>query len=464
MNNYSNTIAAISTPPGKGGVAIIRISGADALNIASEVFYPASKKSFKDVTPRIQIRGDIYYGAEMIDDGMAAYFKAPASYTGEDTVEIYCHGGILVTHTVLEALFAAGAMPAEAGEFTRRAFINGKLTLTEAEAIGFLLEAESREQIKIFSGKSRSQLAERISEIRQSLTSVLSSIYARIDYPDEDLDDFTDEEAIKILSNARENISRLASTYKTGRAISEGISTVICGKPNVGKSSLYNLLLGRDAAIVTNIEGTTRDVLSDRISLGRVLLDLSDTAGVRTETSDPIEKIGIDRSIEKIGCAELILAVFDLSREFDSADAELLSQISKSSSQAKIAILNKFDLEEKFTRNKIDGIFDLTLEISADKDGESAIEAISRTVDSMFTDEKISVGSEAIITSARQNAKLTRAYQTVTSAINAFESGIFADAASSDIERALGAIAELDGRAVSEEVVADIFSKFCVGK
>ena len=463
MNNYAGTIAAISTPPGKGGVAIIRISGTSSIEIAEKVFSPSSKKKLSDYPPRMQVRGDIYYGGDMIDDGMATYFRAPASYTGEDTVEIACHGGALVTRTVLEAVLAAGAIPATAGEFTKRAFINGKLSLTEAEAIGNLLEAESREQIKLSAGKSRELLTASIAEIRELLTSTLSSIYARIDYPDEDLGDFTDKETVEILKNTADKIKRLIATYRTGKAISEGIKTVICGKPNVGKSSLYNLMLGRNAAIVTDIEGTTRDVLSEKISLGRVMLNLSDTAGVRQNTLDPIEKIGIDRSLDKISESELILAVFDLSREFDGEDAELIRRIGECSA-AKIAILNKCDLQVRLDTSKIEAVFDTVIEASAENDDGKLEAILAETVDKLFTDEKISVGNEAIIASARQNAELVAALELTESAISACSMGIAADAVSSDIERALGAIAELDGIAISEAVVADIFSKFCVGK
>ena len=462
MNNFTSVIAAVSTPPGKGGVAIIRISGDGALDIAASVFRPKSNKDFRLAAPRMQIRGDIFYGNELIDDGMATYFKSPASYTGEDTVEIACHGGVLVTNTVLEAIFAAGAHPAEPGEFTRRAFINGKLSLIEAEAIGNLLEAESREQIKLTSSKSREALAQKIAEIRDSLTSVLSSIYARIDYPDEDLGDFSDRETVKILKDTAKRIERLIATYQTGKAISEGVRTVICGKPNVGKSSIYNLLLGRDAAIVTDIEGTTRDVLSEKIPLGRVMLNLSDTAGVRNSTLDPIEKIGIERSRKKINDAELILAVFDLSREFTDEDAEFVSRLS-SIPAAKIAVLNKCDLKESFDSSRLTGIFDAYIKISAENGAEEAICDLADIITSLFTDEKISIGNEAVISTARQNAELTRSLELINSAISAYNEGFSADAASSDIERALGAIAELDGRAVSEEVVKDIFAKFCVG-
>ncbi len=463
MNNYAYTIAAVSTPPGKGGVAIIRISGPDALKIGSLVFRPASKKNFEEALPRMQIRGDIYYGAEMIDDGIATYFKAPASYTGEDTVEIACHGGILVTKTVLEAVFNAGARPAEPGEFTRRAFLSGKISLSEAESIGGLIDAETKEQMKLSSGKSRALFEESILEIRKLLTSVLSSTYARIDYPDEDLGDFTTDEAVEILTSAKKKVINLLSTYKTGHAVKDGIDTVICGKPNAGKSTLYNALVGRDAAIVTDTPGTTRDVLSERVPFGRVMLSLSDTAGVRETTSDVIEKIGIERSLEKISSSELILSVFDLSRCADDEDKALLS-ILKDTPRAKIALLNKSDLEEKFDRSLVNVGFDATVEISAKDGSEKIAQALIPIVDGLFTDEKISVGEDAIISSARQSAALNSTLSLIDAALFAYKSGVSEDAVSSDIELALSRIAELDGRAVSEEVVADIFSKFCVGK
>ncbi len=464
MNKYATSIAAVATPPGKGGVAIIRISGTDSLEIASKMFLPISKKSFKEATPRMQIRGNIVYEGEEIDDGMATYFKAPASYTGEDTVEIACHGGMLVTKTVLEAVFASGAVPAEPGEFTRRAFINGKLSLIEAEAIGNLLEAESREQIKLSSQRSRGILSKRIAAIRALLTSVLSSIYARIDYPDEELGDFTDDELCGLLNDSRGLVIELIKTYRTGKAVSEGIKTVICGKPNVGKSTLYNLLVGEDAAIVTDIEGTTRDVLTDKISLGRVILNLSDTAGVRdSDELDPVEKIGIERSLERIESAELLLCVFDGSKELSDEDRALISEISRSDG-VKIAVINKADIEGKIEPANLNDVFDSVISVSAKSEKEETLAKLGELVNLFFTDEKLTLGYDAVISSARQNASLSRTLMHIESARDALNLGITQDAVSSDIERALGAIAELDGRAVSEEVVADIFSKFCVGK
>ena len=463
LKNY-NCIAAISSPPGKGGVAIIRISGEDALALAAEVFFPASKKSFLEAKPRMQTYGFIIENEEKIDDVLATYFPAPHSYTGEDIVEIGCHGGVLVTSLVLEALLKKGARAAEAGEFTKRAFINGRLSLTEAEAIGSLLEAESREQVKLSSAPSRKRLGEAISDIRKDIIDVMSSIYARIDYPDEDLGDYTDAEVRGRLAGIRAKAHALQSTYKTGKAVKEGISTVIVGKPNVGKSSLYNALIGEDRAIVTDIAGTTRDMLSESIPLGKVMLRLSDTAGIRDRDGvDLVESLGIERSERALAESELIFAIFDLSREFDKEDEKLIEAI-RAASGAKIAILNKSDLEQKFDEGALGKEFLHTVRLCAKEDGITLGEKLAHIVNSLFIDEKIIIGDGAVISSARQNASLSRAVEALDVALVNLNSGFPQDLVSSDIEIALEAISELDGRAVSEEIVADIFSKFCVGK
>lgn len=460
--SYGSVIAAISTPSGKGGVALIRISGEGAIEIASKVFIPKSKKPLSEIPARTQVYGDIIKEGEVIDDGMATLFRAPASYTGEDTVEISCHGGMLITERVLEAVLLAGATLAERGEFTQRAFINGKLSLTDAEAIGNLLEAKSDGQIKLAADNAREKLFLATDAIRSDLKTLLASIFARIDYPDEDLGDFTNEETLAYLKDVRKKINSLIATYPTSRAINEGIPTVICGKTNVGKSSLYNALLGEDAAIVTDIEGTTRDVLSSDITLGNVMLRISDTAGMRDrEKADAVEKIGIERSISTLKSAELIIAVFDASREADFDDKALLGHV-KDSNAVKIAILNKGDLETKFEED-LSG-FDAVATVTAKEDGIGAKNIVSEIVNKLFIDEKLKIGEDAILTSARQNTALISALEYVDAAISAIESGEFTDAAASEIELALGKIAELDGRAVAEEVLSEIFSKFCVGK
>ena len=461
-----NVIAAISTPPGKGGVAIIRMSGDGALEIADKIFVSIGGKLPSSFTPRMQVYGYIIYNEEKIDDGLLTYFPAGHSYTGEETVEISCHGGLLITRTVLECLFTNGAMPAMPGEFTSRAFINGRLSLTEAEAIGNLLEARSMEQISLAATPARQRLASAIDKIRAELISTMSSIYARIDYPDEDLGEFSDEETTARLKSTRDSLLHLISTYRTGRAINEGISVVICGKPNVGKSTLYNALVGEEAAIVTDIEGTTRDLLQREINLGRVMLRLTDTAGIReSEEADRVEKIGVERTKEAMKNAELLLVMFDTSRAQNEYDKILIAEL-ENLDKPKICILNKSDIASSefdkaaLARCKLDA----TIEISALKNEGDAINSLTEHVNRLFTDESIRTREDAIVSSARQHSALCRCLSLIDTAISAYEAGLPADAASSDIEMAIGAISEVDGRSVSEAVVNDIFSKFCVGK
>ena len=466
---HSSTIAAISTPPGKGGVAIIRISGPDALAIGKRIFVPKGKRAIDERAPRTQIFGSILLDGKEIDDGLLTYFPENSSYTGEETIEISCHGGVLITKTVLESALLAGARIAERGEFTRRAFANGRLSLTDTEAIGLLLEAQSEAQIRLTRKSSRSALECEIEAIRGSLTSLLSSIYARIDYPDEDLGDYTDEELSEGLTSVIARMDSLLSTYKTGKAVSEGVRTVIVGKPNVGKSTLYNLLVGYDAAIVTDIPGTTRDVLERSVPLGDVMLRLYDTAGIRNGEVDAVEAIGIERSHEALKSAELILALFSLSDEADGEDEGILSAIADNNCP-KIAVFTKSDCEKScngssvFDKTRVESTFDSVITVSVKEQPIEALAMLKRSVEGLFTDEKIKIGDDAIISSARQRSALLRAKELAKTAKAAIDSGLPQDAASSDIELSLGAIAELDGRAVSEEVTQDIFAKFCVGK
>ena len=462
MSIFTSTVAAISTPPGKGGVALIRISGEEAFAVCERVFVPRGKTKLSDIPPRRATYGDIYLDGKKIDDGMLTLFPAPHSFTGECVAEICCHGGILITKTVLEAVLVAGAVPAGPGEFTRRAFVNGKLSLTDAEAIGNLLEAKSMAQIALASENSRGRLSCEISKISESLTSLLSSIYARIDYPDEDLGEFSDGESREILIKIQEKIERLIRTYKTGRAVSEGIDAVICGKPNAGKSTLYNLILGEDAAIVTDLAGTTRDVLTRSAPLGSVLLNLADTAGIR-ESADEVERIGIERARERILSSELVLAVFDLSRPFDADDEEIVNLLS-SSEKTVISILNKADICDTgsvFDASRLGPLLKHSLGLSAKSGGA---EELARLVEELFTDGDICIGEDAIVSSARQSAALKVALEYIKCAVSAYDAGLAADVASSDAERALGAISELEGRSAREDVIADIFAKFCVGK
>lgn len=459
MNNPTKTISAISTPSGKGGVALIRTTGTDAIEIISKCFVPRSKKPFREYPSRVAVYGDVILEGEKIDDAIAIIYRAPNSYTGEDTVEITCHGGVLITKTVLEAVLASGAVLAEAGEFTRRAFMSGKLSLTDAEAIGSLLEAKTHSQILLNSSSSRNKLSEEIKSLSDGLVLLLSTLYAKIDFPEEDLIDLTSNEITEKLESSLEGIEKLSATYRTGHAINEGIPTVICGRPNVGKSTLYNLLCQGDFAIVSEYAGTTRDVLEKTVALGKVTLNLTDTAGIR-KTDTPVEKIGISLSKKKIEESELIFLTLDGSSPFDEEDLSLIDELS-SSQVPVIAIINKCDLDTKADLSVLEGRFDYIVKMSAKK---GSADELSSIVDKLFTDEKISIGKEAIVSGARQYASLCRAKEFLRSSLDAIRCGLPSDIYSSDVELAVSALSELDGRAVSEDIVTGIFSHFCVGK
>ena len=459
-----DTIAAISTPYGKGGVALLRVSGDRAIRICERVFHPYSGKALFEIPARQAVYGAIFAPDEegvwrSVDDGIATVFTAPASFTGEDTVEISCHGGILLTETVLSALLAAGARQAEAGEFTRRAFLNGKLGLSAAEALGNILEAQSTEQLALAHSGMRGRVEAKCDEIYTSLRGVLASIFAVIDYPDEDLADMSREEMIASLQSSKEQVVALAKTYRTGHAIAEGISTVICGRPNVGKSSLYNLLVGRDAAIVTEIEGTTRDVLSERVTLGRVMLRLSDTAGLH-KTEDVVEQIGIERAKREMKDAELILALFDGSQAATEEDLELLDELSAQAAEV-ILLLNKSDLggfEDPAYRERFEHVIPFSAKRGA------GLDALKRTVEELFTDGRIDTRQDAVLANARQYGAAQAALEALRRSIDGLQSGLAVDLCCVDVEMAMSALSELDGRAVSEDIVSEIFSHFCVGK
>ena len=461
--NLKDTIAAISTPQGKGGVAMIRISGEDAVTIAQKAFIPYGKKSLSVLSHGKMTYGEIIMPdtRESVDDGMIAVFFAPHSFTGETTVEIYCHGGVLVTRRVLTAVLIAGARLAEAGEFTRRAFINGKLGLAKAESLGCLLEAKSDGQVRLARNGMRGHLTQRIEAMYQSLLSVMTGIYAALDFPDEDLNEYSRDEIISMIENAAVNLRSLADTYGTGRAVAEGIPTVICGKANAGKSSVYNRILGYDAAIVTDVEGTTRDVLKQTASLGNTTLLLCDTAGIRS-TSDKVESIGIERALGELDNAELILAVFDVSAPTDGDDALLIERIIGTGKPC-IALMNKSDLTaNRDTVNTVKSKFELTADVCANT-GEG-FDLLAKTVDGLFIDGSIDMDNDAVVTGARQYSSLILAHSALETSLEELRANTPLDLCCIGIETAMSHLGEVDGREIGEEIVSEIFSKFCVGK
>ena len=462
--NHLDTIAAISTPYGKGGIAVLRVSGEDAISVAAKVFEPASGKGLAEIGSSKAVYGSIFEAAEgkkyQIDDGIAVIFRAPRSFTGEDTVEISCHGGILVTQKVLSALLRAGARMALPGEFTKRSFINGKMTLTSAEALGDLLEAETDEQIRLARSNMRGTLSDEVKNIYDSLGDVLAAIFAHIDYPDEDLADISREEMLSIANENLKRLKALADTYSTGRAITNGIPTLILGRTNAGKSSLYNKIVGRDAAIVTDIEGTTRDILTETAKLGRVILRLSDTAGLR-ESGDVVEKIGIDRARRAAEEAELVLAVFDGSRESDEGDAEFIKYL-ESLDGIKVAIINKSDLGTSSIAESIYEKFEHICRLSAETG--NGFDALEKTIEQIYIDERLDTGSDAILSNARQSAAVGSAIEALSIAIEAIDGDLPLEICCAEVENTMSALGELDGRTVSEDIVSRIFANFCVGK
>lgn len=465
--NINDTIAAISTPHGKGGVAVIRISGSDAITIASRVFFPQSGKRLDELAPNMTVYGNICMPAVgtaspiNIDDGMAVCFHAPRSFTGEDTVEISCHGGILITGQVLSAILSAGARQAEAGEFTRRAFVNGKLNLSEAEALGALLEAKTQGQLLLSRNGMSGILSGELRVLYDSLCTIVTSVYAKIDFPDEDLAELSPEEIHERLCSIRDKIGKLCATYGTGRAVSEGIRTVICGRTNAGKSSLYNQLVGREAAIVTDIAGTTRDLLEETVSVGNLMLRLCDTAGLR-DSDDPVERIGIHRAREQMENAECILAVFDRSAPLREEDRSLLDRM-RTAEIPVLILLNKCDLTPAWDESALTGFSTeniLTISTAEDR----GIDLLRTRLEAMFLDGTLDLRADAIVANARQYAALCRALTHVNDALSAAEAAFSEDVSCVDLELAMSALAEVDGRAVTEDIVSQIFSHFCVGK
>ncbi len=461
MTMFQNEpIAAISTPYGRGGIAVIRISGDGAFAAADKFFKSLSGKRLSELDGGTTAYGRIYHGGEAIDDGIASVFRAPHSYTGEDTVEISCHGGIMLSQTVLESAIVSGCRYAEAGEFTKRAFLNGKIGLSQAEAVMGLIDASSKESIRLSSAQSRGALAQRLGSLRSRLTDIIASVYAYIDYPDEDLTDMSADELLSGVTAIKNDINALLGTYRIGKAVCEGIVTAIVGKPNTGKSSVLNKILGKERAIVTEIAGTTRDTVEETVNVGKVTLRLCDTAGIRV-TDDTVEKIGVDRAKKLVSDgAELILAVFDGSRELDNGDCELIECLKTTSAEI-IPIINKSDLMAKLDITRLASLGKPSIISSVTGQG---FDALLERISELFVSEKIDYDTTPVIANARQNAALMSAYSHIENAELALSSGATQDVAGLDLELALGCLGELDGRAVSGEIVDNIFGRFCVGK
>lgn len=447
--DFNRTIAAIATPRGAGGIAVIRISGADALVCADKIF--KGKGKLTDAPSHTVHYGHIYDAdGSMADEVLVTVMRAPRTYTREDVVEISTHGGIVASQRVMECLMAAGAYPAEPGEFTKRAFLNGRIDLARAEGVIDIINAKTASEQKAALAQAEGGLSANVTALRSALVNLAAQMQVAIDYPDEDLEDVTAEDIARELQNALAEAKRLIGTADSGKIIKEGIKTAIVGKPNVGKSSLLNLLAREDRAIVTDIAGTTRDVIEEFVNLDGVPLRLLDTAGIR-ETDDAVEKIGVERSRRAIEEADLVILLVDLSRGTDEEDTELLKL---TEGKRRIIIGNKADCKQ----------FDAecTLELSA-QNGTGA-DALAEEIRKMYNLGEIGGDNAVIVTNMRHLAALAHAKESLERAYGVIENGMPQDIAALDINDAVNALGEITGDTVTEDVVTEIFHNFCVGK
>ncbi len=451
------TVAAISTAQGEGGIGVIRISGDDALEIADRIFKNVNGRKITEMKGYTAAFGKICNNGEEIDEAVALVFRAPNSYTGEDVVELSCHGGVFITKQVLRAVLSAGAVPAQAGEFTKRAFLNGKIDLTEAEAVIDIISAKSTSAARAALFAKEGVLRKKINSVKDDLLSLAAHLSAWADYPEEDIAEVTDDMIFDTCNKAITALEKLLSNYDSGQAVKQGIDTVIAGKPNVGKSTLMNLLSGCERSIVTDIPGTTRDIVEDTVVVGDVILRLSDTAGLR-ETDDTVEKIGVDRARKRLEECGLLLAVFDNSRELDSEDIELLAS---AKNVPAVAIINKTDLEQKLDVNYISNIISNIVYVSA-KSGEGHEELV-KAVEKIAGTENLNP-SEGILSNERQRLAVSNALSSIKEARDALSLGMTFDAVTVSLEDAISQLLELTGEKASDEIIDRVFHNFCVGK
>lgn len=455
-----DTIAAIATAMTVSGIGIIRVSGEEALEIAGKVYRSKNGKNDirKSESHKIHY-GFIYDGEEMIDEVLVMVMKGPRSYTGEDTVEIDCHGGILAMRKVLEAVIRAGARPAEPGEFTKRAFLNGRIDLSQAEAVMDVINAKNEYALKSSMSQLKGAVLKSIKEIRNSIIYHIAYIESALDDPEHISIDGYGEELSDVIKEQKQKIRRLIDSFSEGKMIREGIKTVIVGKPNAGKSSLLNCLVGEEKAIVTDIAGTTRDVLEETIVLQGISLKMMDTAGIR-KTEDVVEKIGVERARTYAKEADLILYVVDSSTELDENDQEILKLLEDKKA---IVLLNKSDLEPVVTREMLSKKTGKPI-ISISAKEEKGVEELEKQIKEMFFQGELSFNDEVYITNARHKKALEDAWKSLEMVENSISMGMPEDFFSIDLMNAYEALGSITGEAVGEDLVNEIFSKFCTGK
>lgn len=455
-----DTIAAIATAIGEGGISIVRLSGDKALKIASSIFKGKNDRPLNDIKPYTMRYGHIIdkETEEILDEVIVSYMKAPRSFTSEDCVEINCHGGIFATNRILEEIIKNGARNAEPGEFTKRAFLNGRIDLTQAEAVIDLIKAKTDLSMKSALLQSEGRISKEINGLRQRLLGVIAHIEATVDFPEEDLEEITSKQVSNNLREIINEIEHLLATADEGKILREGLNMVIVGKPNVGKSSLLNSLLMEKRAIVTEVAGTTRDVIEEYININGIPVKIIDTAGIRA-TEDIVEKIGVEKSKEKINEADIIVFMLDSSRNLDDEDKEIIEYIKD---KKYVVLLNKVDLNKKLVLEDLNGLnIENIMDISA-KTGEG-IDKLKSKIRDMFFSGEISV-TDVMITNSRHKEALYKSKERCVAALNTLDMGISIDLASIDVRSAWMDLGQITGETLEEDIIDKIFSEFCIGK
>lgn len=452
-----STIAAISTAQGQGGIGVIRVSGEQAFTIVDKIFKSVSGKKIMDIKGYTALFGHIYNNEEVLDEAVVLKYVAPKSFTGENVVEIFCHGGMYITKEVLNAVIMAGASLAEPGEFTKRAYLNGKMDLTEAESVMDIISAKSKSAARAALFVKDGALFKKSQQVKQLLLDKAAHLSAWADYPEEDIPEVSEDSIMGAIEESISILEKLLSTYDMGQVVKEGIDTVIAGRPNAGKSTLMNLLVGREKSIVTNIAGTTRDVVEDTVLVGNVMLKLSDTAGIR-DTDNEIEKIGVQKTFDKINGAGLVIALFDNNEVLNSEDIDLINKIKD---MPCIAVINKIDLEDKVDKKYITDNIENVVYISAKQ--QDNIDELKNMIEKIAGTEDFDP-SAGIIANERQRNAIRNAVNSLYEAKESLAMGMTMDAITVSLQETIDYLLELTGEKAGEEIVDSVFHNFCVGK
>lgn len=454
-----STIVAISTAPGNAGIGIIRLSGEECFNILDKIFVPKNKGDIKGYSIKYGniVKSDT---KEIIDEVLVSYFVAPKSYTRENMCEINSHGGIIVENQILQECIKNGAILAEAGEFTKRAFLNGRIDLSQAEAVIDIINSKTEKEMFVAQRHLEGSLSKKIKEIQQEILDIMADIEASIDYPEYDIEETTNFKINRMLKSVEEKLNKLRDSFENGKILKEGIKTAIVGKPNVGKSSLLNLILGENRAIVSNVEGTTRDTIEEYINIRGIPLKIIDTAGIR-KTEDEVEQIGVKKSIDNINNAELIIAIFDDSRAFDKQDEEVLDLIKNKNT---IVLINKVDLNKNLVKNnsKIRKMKKDIIEFSTVN--EKGLDELYKKIENMFQLNEIYCDNSEVITNNRQKQHILLAIDSINKAKNSIENNMPIDITAICLKNILEELSEITGENASEDIINEIFKKFCLGK